>query len=345
MWSTWHSPYNNGTAQAIAFESGAEVTGLEFTRTTLHPYGLGATGSAVFFGFGGHLLNSRGERYMLRHHQLAERAPRDTLVFATQKEIEENRGPCYVDLRHLPKDKIETLIELQTKEFLGYSFYYRQLGIDLTKDLLPIEVGSLFAAGGILIDGECKTNVEGLFAAGDCTHARAGLPMALTAGIEAGERAAEYSKTVNSAIDPTDAEKSFEDQTRKTFGPLNSSHELSSTEFVNRLNKIMNSYVSWHRTESSLVSAVSELDLLESEVSKLSARNLHDLMRVHEARHLLVVAKLVTRGALERRESRGWHQRDDFPAEDHKLRGHFILRREANSDGARTSITSTFRAI
>ncbi|MDG7000655.1 MAG: FAD-binding protein [Nitrososphaerota archaeon] len=345
MWSTWHSPYNNGTAQAIAFESGAEITGLEFTRTTLHPYGMGATGSAVFFGFGGHLLNSRGERYMMRHHPLAERAPRDTLVFATQKEFEEKRGPCFVDLRHLPKDKIETMIELQTKEFLGYSFYYRQMGIDLTRDLLPIEVGSLFAAGGILIDGECRTNVEGLFAAGDCTHARAGLPMALTTGIEAGERAAEYSKTVNSAVDPSEAEKSFEGVTRKTFGPLNSGHGLSSMEFVNRLNKIMNSFVGWHRTESSLASALSELDLLESEAPKLSARNLHDLMRVHEAQHLMVVAKLVTRGALERRESRGWHQRDDFPAEDNNLRGHVILRREVDSDDSRTSISNTFRAI
>ena len=156
-WSTWHSPFNNGSAQALAFECGAELTGLEFTRTTLHPYGLGATGSAVFFGFGGHLLNARGERYMMNYHSMGERAPRDMLVFATQNDLEANRGPCYVDLRHLSKDKINILVELQTKEFLGYQFYYRQLGIDLTNDLLPIEVGCLFGAGGILIYGECET--------------------------------------------------------------------------------------------------------------------------------------------------------------------------------------------
>ncbi|MCL4519467.1 MAG: FAD-binding protein [Thaumarchaeota archaeon] len=343
-WSTWHSPYNNGTAQALAFECGAEITGLEFTRTTLHPYGLGATGSAVFFGFGGHLLNSLGERYMPRYHPMAERAPRDTLVFATQKEIEAKRGPCYVDLRHLPKDKIETMIELQTKEFLGYSFYYSQLGINLNADLLRIEVGSLFAAGGILIDGECKTNVEGLYAAGDCTHARAGLPMALTTGIEAGERAADFAKTIDLPTKWNNDEKLLENQKEMALSPLNSSYGVSHTEIVHKLNRIMDTLVGWHRTESSISAALSEIDLLESAGSKMSARNLHDLMRVHEARHLLIVGKLVARGAIERRESRGWHQRDDFPNEEQKFRGHIILKRD-DYDEIPMKIASSFREI
>ncbi len=320
------------------------MTGLEFTRTTLHPYGLGATGSAVFFGFGGHLLNSLGERYMLRYHPMAERAPRDTLVFATHKEIEEKRGPCYVDLRHLPKDKIETMIELQTKEFLGYSFYYSQLGINLNADLLRIEVGSLFAAGGILIDGECKTNVEGLYAAGDCTHARAGLPMAHATGIEAGERAAVFARAIDSPTKWDEAERLFEAQKERTFSPLISSYGVSHTEIVHRLNSIMDTFVGWHRTESSLSTALTEIELLESVASRMSARNLHDLMRVHEARHLLIVGKLVARGAIERRESRGWHQRDDFPNEEQRFRGHIILKRDGD-DEIPMKIASSFKEI
>ena len=350
QWSTWHSPYNNGTAQAIAFEAGAEVTGLEFTRTSLHPYGMGATGSAVFFGFGGYLLNSKGERYMQRYHSLGEKAPRDMLVFATQREIEEGRGPCCVDVRHLSKDSINTMIELQTKEFLGYEYYYGQLGIDLTKDLLRIEVGSLFAAGGVLINGKCETSVKRLYAAGDCTHARAGLPMALTTGLEAGEQAANYAKSSSEKSNNSDPKALDEEEKRKKIlAPLLCRSGLAPGEFVARLNKIMDNYVGWHRTESSLDMALAELSHLESIGNTLVARNLHELMRCHEAHHLLVVAKLVAFGAKERKESRDWHRRDDFPNEDSRFAGHIVLRSVEKEDGCgssvNTRVTSSFRRV
>ena len=90
--------------------------------------------------------------------------------------------------------------------------------------------------------------------------------------------------------------------------------------------------------------ALSELARLELNATRLPASNLHELMRVHEARHLLIVGKLVALGALERKESRGWHRRDDFPDEEQKLRGHFILKRDGDT-GTPLKISSSFKAF
>jgi adenylylsulfate reductase, subunit A len=337
-WSTWHSPYNNGTSQALAFNAGAEISGLEFTKTTLHPVGFGAPGAAVFYGLGGYLLNSKGERYLEKYHPMGERGPRHILVMATLNEIAEGRGPCFLDCRHVPPDRIDLMEKLQFAEFLGYQYYFRQLKIDLRKNLVQMEVGNLFATGGILIDGLCRTTVPGLFAAGDCTQAQYGLPMALTTGLEAGEHAADFA--IRFARDAsTVLSEQIEAIEKKIISPLERRDGISSTDFCNRLNKVMDEYVGWRRTEESLQRGLRELDLLESIVERIGANNSHELMRVYEASHLLTVAKLVAVGALERRESRGWHSREDYPIENDTLRGHIRLRRSQSGEVVKVQST------
>ena len=305
-------PYSTGTAQVLGFKAGAEVADLELGKGTISPKGFMAPGMNSLAGMNCHMLNKNGERYMFRYHLLGEKAPRSAQVIATLKESADGRGPCYVDVRHLTSEDREFLIkELLNVDKATFVTFLKQKGINLSTDLMEIEPTEISAVKGLLIDEKCATTVERLYGAGSCTsiHSWAGASAAMACGLSAGLSAGE---TVSSLklIQPNT--KDYEDIIQHIFAPLKRKSGITRIEFESRLRKIMDELVSFYRDEKGLKQALSSLQELEALVPDLIAENTRELMRVNESRHLIVLAKLITVGALARKESRNFHYRTDY---------------------------------
>lgn len=312
FWSH-HGSWNTGSAPTLVFEVGAEVGDLELLRATIQPKGYPSPGMAVGMGHGGYLVNGRGERYMHKYHPVAERAPRPVLCYATYKEIAEGRGPCYLDYRHLPEHEFEELNILMPVMRNSYFDYLKGRGIDIRKDLIPVEVGVMYSYRGVIINEQCATNIPGLYAAGDCCSVVHALAGACTTGLVAGIEAGKYVGGVDFVEFDLEEISRLRDW---TLAPLYRKEGIDYKELEGTVQRIMNEYCFFDTNEEKLRTAYEKLRKLDAFRDKPKAKDPHDLMRVHEALHLITAAQLLVRGAIERHESRGWLYRSDYPTRD-----------------------------
>ena len=335
-YNSFISPYGTGTAQALAFEAGAEIADLELGKATLIPKGFSSPGMNAIAGMDAYLINASGERYMFKYHPLGEKAPRFDMVYGTVRETVEGRGPCFVDMRHLPEDERVMLVEeLLSVDKLTYKDYLKAKNMDLSSALLEIEPGEISTWKGLLIDEKCQCSVPGLYAAGSCSSVMnwGGLSVAMASGISAGREAAIRADKLNlSKISPDE----IEDRKHRAFTPFfieTTSNAVRPADFENKIRQVVARYLSSLRNEQGLLQAIKELEQLENESSKMFALDTHELMKLHEALHLLTTVKLLAIGALNRKETRIFHWRDDFPKSiDPPL--HLILKKKRDSAGA-----------
>ena len=186
-----------GDGIAVAYRAGAEVSDMEFYQ--FHPTALSVPGAPRFLlsealrGEGALLRNHRGERFMDRYHPMAELAPRDVVARAIMREgIDERSGealPVYLDMRHVTGKDLRA-------RFPGISARLDEYGFDLSRDLIPIRPAAHYLMGGVRTDLYGRTNVPGLFAAGEvaCTGVHGANRLAsnsLLEGLVFGQRAAE----------------------------------------------------------------------------------------------------------------------------------------------------------
>ncbi|CEP69339.1 FAD-dependent pyridine nucleotide-disulphide oxidoreductase [Moorella glycerini] len=321
-YNSWHSPYNNGGAQAMAFRAGAELKNMEFVNYTLTPVNFSASALNAIVGMGGYIVNGLGERFLFKYHEKGEKGPRWVMPWGVYWEIKEGRGPCYFDLRHLPEESLNHLLHhllpVDKNTFLDYCW---QKGVDLRKDLLEVQISEgqlpafLGSVSGIYVTPECATTVPGLFAAGACAVTVGSLSGSMCVGETAGEEAATFISR-GGGVEPVVSREELNARREAIYDPLNRRDGLKYYELENKLRQVMTLYVGIGRTARGLQAAVHELDKLEKLIEDVRAGNLHELMRTHELRDLLLVARAITRGALEREESRFGlsHYRGDFPS-------------------------------
>ncbi len=186
-----------GDGIAVAYRADAEVSDMEFYQ--FHPTALSVPGAPRFLlsealrGEGALLRNHRGERFMDRYHPMAELAPRDVVARAIMREgIDERSGealPVYLDMRHVTGKDLRA-------RFPGISARLDEYGFDLSRDMIPIRPAAHYLMGGVRTDLYGRTNVPGLFAAGEvaCTGVHGANRLAsnsLLEGLVFGQRAAE----------------------------------------------------------------------------------------------------------------------------------------------------------
>lgn len=319
--NSWHSPYNNGGAQAMAFRAGAEIKNMEFVNYTITPVNFSASGLNAVVGMGGYIVNGLGERFLFRYHEKGEQAPRWVMPWAVYWELKEGRGPCYFDVRHLSEKDLDHLIynllPVDKNTFLDYC---EQKGVDVRKDLVEIQISEgqhpafLGSVSGINIGPECATNVPGLFAGGACTVSVGSLSGAMCVGDAAGEGAANFVLNGGGGRLEADEDK-IKEIKASLYQHLSNTEGFKPCELEEKLRQVMGLYVSVGRTKMGLENAKAELAKLSNLFNSAKAENLHELMRLYEFRDLLEVAQAVVRGALIREESRFGlsHYRGDFP--------------------------------
>ncbi|HKW91511.1 MAG TPA: FAD-binding protein [Methylomirabilota bacterium] len=311
---------------ALSLRAGVRLRDMEMIQ--FHPTGLivpnsnmtGALLEEGLRGAGGRLLNGRGERFMQRYDGARlERSTRDLVARACFTEVQEGRGTpnggVWIDVSHLGADVVE-------RSFRGMVRRCRDFGRDLARE--PVEVGPTahFMMGGVVIDRACRTDAEGLFAAGEDTggvHGANrlggnGVAESTVFGGIAGDVMADW--VVGRAL-PQISSAVAEAAAQTTTVPLQRTEGENVYALQARLRQIMWDHVGLIRTGEGLKLALIEIEEVGRRLEGVSVRgsgayNLawQDWLNLQNQ---VTTAWLIARSALERTESRGSHYRRDFP--------------------------------
>jgi succinate dehydrogenase / fumarate reductase flavoprotein subunit len=325
---------NTGDGLALVLKAGLPIMDPEAIQ--FHPTGIvgpGILASETLRSVGGILRNGDLEAFMERYApKMKELAPRDLVARAMETEIREGRGTLnpdhklehvWIDLRHLS----DYIHDVQIPEVT--SFFRKFVNLDPKKELCPVRPSNHYQMGGIPTNelGEVRKEIEGivpgLFAVGECAAAslhgfnRLGtnsLLELITMGKFAGERAIDYLASTDVELPSEAGEKSFqqfsafmEGEGKDNFG-----------EIRKEMQSLMTEKVGVFRTESGLLEAIEALKGLKERADKtpLSSLSLtmnQALIQRWELDNLLLLSVVTAQAALNRRESRGGHYREDFP--------------------------------
>jgi succinate dehydrogenase / fumarate reductase, flavoprotein subunit len=336
VWKTTSNAHTlTGDGMGIVWRRNLPLEDMEFYQ--FHPTGLAGLGVLLTEGArgeGGILRNATGERFMERvAPTIKDLAPRDMVARAMVAEVREGRGAgpnkdyVYLDLTHLPKEQIEAKLPDITE------FARTYLGVDPVTELVPVFPTAHYAMGGIPTDVETRVLrdnehvVPGLFAAGECAcvsvHGanRLGTNSLLDINVfgrRAGIAAAEYATTHDYVELPADPPG----QTIALVEGIRSAGGSERVAAIRRdMQETMDLNAQVYRTEGTLKQALNDITELKRRYSHISiqdkgARYNTDLLEAIELGFLLDLAEVTIISALERKESRGGHAREDYPARD-----------------------------
>ena len=333
---TTANPTLTGDGHGMAYRAGAKMCDMEFVQffpaatlwppnvcRDVYPYGL-------FFEMYGHLYNSLGERFMERYYPIEkEFVTREAQSRAICKEVREGRGSphggAYLSLRHLPRN----LLGHYLKETYDIPWFksLREVGVDLQYDAVEIGPGAHYIQGGCVVTAKCETSLPGLYAAGECAGGKDGadrlagnaLPFCIAMGFVAGKEAGERAQTEDlPELDKTHVEEICENALK----PMNREKGFKASELKKEVRHLMSSYNMYQRKEEELESALKDLEVIRKEklpqvctVGKSRNFNL-EWLHAMELRNMLDVSEMSMGGAIRREETRGLHERADYPDED-----------------------------
>ncbi len=336
---TTNPPQATADGSAMAFRAGATLADMAFTQ--FHPttlYLAGASRSLIteaIRGAGAHLLDARGHRFMLDIHPLAELAPRDVVSQAIVRQIARQSGEgVTLDCRGI-KDF--------DAKFPGIAAILKKFGLDASKDLIPVHPAMHYMVGGVRTDAAGRTNVPGLYAAGEVASsglhganrlASNSLLEGLVFGEIAGRVCAEMKANGNGK-----RESAADVPTPAGFAPARPSPvpiisdirpsdlgELDLTDVRTSLRSAMWKNVGIERTGQKLSSVCDMIDFW----ARYTLDKIFDDPTGWETQNMLTVAALVARSAAWRAESRGCHHRLDHPQQVPEFRKHDVWQRNRN---------------
>jgi succinate dehydrogenase/fumarate reductase flavoprotein subunit len=319
----------SGDGMAMAFRAGASFVDMEMLQ--FHPTGLLvgnsiATGGLLeegLRGAGAYLFNGQGERYMHRYDpEKLERATRDVISRSSYLEIMAGRGTpaggVFIDLSHLDHDRV-------ARSFPGMVERCRDYGFDLVHERVEVSPSAHYQMGGVAMDIDCRTSLDGLFVAGEDgggVHGANrlggnGVADSIVFGARAGDSMADF--VVGRELRKTSPAQRLELASRWTQ-PLTRDNGESVFRLRAELEDLMWKKVGVVRNGRDLAEAVATLTTLQSRVNDIatpgqpaSHPSWNEAMNL---RNLCVNAEMVARSALLRTESRGAHYRQDHPASD-----------------------------
>jgi L-aspartate oxidase len=309
-----------GDGVALAFRAGAELSDMEFVQ--FHPTVLYLKKAPRFLlaeslrREGAQLRNIELDRFMGKYHPMGELAPRDLVARAIVHEMEVSRAKdpiVYLDLTHLNPAKVQRRFPRIYATFMRHN-------IDLTEDLIPVRPAAHFSIGGVRTELDGKTNVAGLYAAGEVAtcgvHGANRLPSnSLLESLVYGARAGSAMRGELRARSKTEHHPSA----AYANGPVDDGTE----ELIAQIQNVMWSDVGIVRMRGGMQHALKTLEEMTPKLRNPRTR------RAHEAANLLLAALALARSALAREESRGAHYRVDYPDhDDKKFLKHSVVRGE-----------------
>ncbi|GAC1649409.1 MAG: FAD-binding protein [Herpetosiphon sp.] len=311
---------NTGDGMALAFSVGAALADMELVQ--FHPSGMlwppeleGTLVTEAVRGEGGRLFNALGERFMYRYDpERLELSTRDRVALANYTEIAAGRGTehggVWLDVSHLPAEQIHSRLPKMYAQF-------KAVGVDITREPMEIAPTAHYSMGGIQVDPVTHaTTVGGLFAAGESGAGLHGanrlggnsLAEIIVFGRIAGEQAGRYA--TEHGLLPLD-EVAIEAKLRRNRELAQRDGTLQRS-LIDRLQTMITADAGVVRSATTLEHALAEL----SEIGRAaddSQTGVSDLPAALDLRSMLLTAEATVRSALLRTESRGAHQRSDYP--------------------------------
>jgi succinate dehydrogenase / fumarate reductase flavoprotein subunit len=336
---------NFGDGMFLALKAGCRLMDMELVQ--FHPTGMVAPEEAAgtlvteaVRGEGGHLLNALGERFMARYDaDRLELSTRDRVALANYTEIHEGRGGphggVFLDVSHRGKEHILTTLPRMYRQFIEYQM------LDISVSPMEVAPTAHYSMGGVVVDPETHaTDVPGLFAAGECTAGLHGanrlggnsLTETIVYGRRAGVAAARVAEESDVVMRPRSVIAAAADELDAMVHP---GEELARA-VQRRLRDLMWERCGVVRDATGLDAALDGLSEIRGVLADIdvrpSAEGWGDLAHALDLRAGVVVAEATVRAASARTESRGCHNRADFPALDPALQVNFFTR--LDDDGA-----------
>jgi L-aspartate oxidase len=282
---------------------------IQFHPTALHEPGV--RGQAFLIteavrGDGGILRNKSGEAFMERYDSRKDLAPRDIVARAIDSEMKiTGTEHVYLDTRHIPLEKF-------LEHFPNIYEKCKSIGIDVTRQMIPVAPAAHYSCGGIKTDEWGRTSIINLYACGECA----------STGLHGANRLASNSLLEamvfahRSAMDSI--QKIVDIDLRKGIPAWNASGTTEPKEMIlitqslKELQQVMSDYVGIVRTNIRLVRALKRIDLLWEETEALYQTTFLS-PQLCELRNMITVGYLIVKGADFRKESRGLHFNTDYP--------------------------------
>lgn len=312
-----------GDGIAMAWRAGCRVANMEFTQfhptCLFHPKAKSFLITEAIRGEGGHLLDPKGRRFMEKFDERMELAPRDVVARAIDFEMKRMGAECmYLDISHKGQAFIEKHFPMIYENTKAYGF-------DMAKEPLPVVPAAHYTCGGVMVNKQGRTDIEGLYAIGEVTYT----------GLHGANRMASNS-LLECLVYSTSAAKDIRARLAQDIEhpapppPWDESQVINSDEEVviahnwEELRRFMWDYVGIVRTDKRLARARNRIDTLQSEINEYygNFRVTSDLL---ELRNLAVCAELIISSAMMRKESRGLHYTLDYPQTDDSQNPHLTM--------------------
>ncbi len=328
-----NSTASTGDGIAAAIRAGARVSDMEFIQ--FHPTALRSSSiliSESARGAGGHLLNSKGERFV------NELLPRDEVARAIHNEM--SRGEeIFLDIRHLGEEFIEHELPQERKLAKLYE------NIDPVYDLIPIKPVAHYTMGGVEVDETSSTIVNGLYAVGECANHRVhganrlggnSLLELIVFGEQAGVNAAKYSKHSHAEHGNERGIELGNESEHPNLVPIlqygSANPDIDFYRVKEELGDMFYKSVGIIRDKKTLKETLTKVEDFISQLPKMGVSDTSQIYNTNlieflEFRNMLELSKLILNAAIARDESRGAHFREDAPNENEKFKMHTIVDR------------------
>ncbi len=321
IYSRTTNPYTStGDGISLAYNIGAEICDMEFVQ--FHPTAFYSENDQTFLiseavrGEGAYLVNGDGRRFMKHIHKDAELAPRDVVSKAIFFEIRNSKiKSVFLDLTHLDPMKIKERFKTIDEKALEYN-------IDITKNLIPVSPAAHYMIGGVKTDSYGETNIKGLFACGEVS----------STGVHGANRLASNSlleclvfskRTIDKAITETNNYSNNIKLEQEEFlkHKIDNSRINDFRTLKNRISTLLNNNAGIIRNNEILKDALDEINKIKSYFTDSDFEYYSDRLK-----SIFDISEMIIKSALLREESRGTHQRSDFPKTKKDFLGHIIIK-------------------
>ncbi len=315
--TTTNPPVATGDGISMVYRAKGLVDDMEFVQ--FHPTALYHPGDRPSFliteamrGYGGILRNKAGESFMEKYDSRGSLAPRDVVARSIDTEMKKTGDECvYLDVTH--KDP-----EVTKREYPTIYNKCLSLGIDITKEYIPVAPAAHYFCGGIKVDMNARTTINRLYAAGECscTGLHGANRLASNSLIEAivyADAAAKDSLRLLPSLSWNEEVPEWNDE-----GTSLNEEMVLITQSEKEVNQIMQAYVGIVRSNLRLKRAYDRLELLYKETESLFQRSVVS-KEICELRNIINTAYLVIKFAMQRKESRGLHYTIDYPKRNNHM--------------------------